>query len=67
LSEKVLTALFIKEWEKVETVRRTVKVGSSFNRVGGKQIERVLDSFHINKAIREAYGKEIDVPDTLKT
>ena len=42
-------------------------VGSSFDLVGVKQIERVLDPFHINKAIREAYGKEIDVPDTLKT
>jgi len=35
-------------------------VGSSFDLVGVNHIERVLDPFHINKAIREAYGKEID-------
>jgi len=42
-------------------------VGSSFDLVGVKHIERVLDPFHINKAIREAYGKDINVSDTLKT
>ncbi|HPS48480.1 MAG TPA: hypothetical protein PKX37_08360 [Flexilinea sp.] len=41
-------------------------VGSSFDWVEAKQIERVLDPFHINKAIREAYRKDLNVPDTLK-
>ena len=42
-------------------------IGSSFDLVGVKRIERVLYPFHISKAIREAYGKEIDVAKTLKT
>ena len=42
-------------------------VGSSFDLVGVKRMERVLDPFHINDVLRAAYGQEIDVSDTLKT